>query len=72
MCAEKIWFVGGDEYEEDKFCVLLIFRDLYGMNYAGFSWISALVMALQEIGLNPMMVYSNVYIRETMRPDDYE
>ena len=52
--------------------MLLIVRDLYGLKSAGFLWISFLAAALQEIGLNPKMVDSNVWIRAAIRPGGYE
>ena len=44
-CAEKIWFIGGDEYVEDKIRFLLIVRALYGIISAGLLWISSLAAA---------------------------
>ena len=43
-CAEKIWFVSGDESREDKVRVILIVRALYGLKYAGLLWRSALAL----------------------------
>ena len=59
-CVESIWFVGGNEYGEDKGLVLLIVRNLYGIKYADFSLRSASAEALREIGLKPKMEDPNV------------
>ena len=69
---EKIWFVGGDESGEDRGRVILIFGALCIIKYMGFLWRSALAAALQEIGLNPTMVYPKVWIRSPMRLDGYK
>ena len=54
-CAEKIWFVCGNEYREDKCRVLLIIHALYGLRYADVLWRSVLAAAFQEIGLDPTL-----------------
>ena len=45
-CMEKIWFIGGDKYREDKGRILIIVLALYGLKYAGLFWRSALAAAL--------------------------
>ena len=68
-CAEKIFFLGGDECGDDKGHVLIIFRGLYGIKSADLLWRSVLAVALREIGLKPTMVDPKFWIRAAMRPD---
>ena len=72
QCAEKIWFIGGNECGEDKGRVLLIFRALYCLKYSGFLCRSDLAAALRGIWLNPTVADPNVWIREAMRLDGWD
>ena len=71
-CAEKISFIGDNKCAEDKGCVIPFVHNFYGLKYAGFLLRSALAVAFQEIGLKPMVVDPNVWIRATTSPDVYE
>ena len=73
-CCEKIWTKYGPEFVSQQGCIMLIIRELYGLNYSGASWRAMLEETLGKDGIcyTPTDKVKDVYIKKEVLPDRKE
>ena len=67
-CREKIWTVAGTEFGEDKGCILIVVRALYGLKTSGASWRAMFSQTLKDMGFESTKADPDVYIRPATKP----
>ena len=72
ICREEIWFKGGTKCGEDKGKVLIVVRELYGLESVGSSWIAALAQVLKDLDFVLTLADPDIWIREVVREDGFK
>ena len=72
LTKEKLYIVGGPEFEEHQVHVLVMHKALYGTRSGGACWQDKLFDILHQIGFNPSKADPDIWMKNSKDGSHYE
>ena len=60
---EKVFFYYVEEFDKDKYKVVIMIRTLYGMQLMGYEFVEAIHQMLRDLGFQPYWAYAAVLMQ---------